>query len=179
MSRNAARIIVILAAIGLAAALRLIPHPPNFTPIGAMALFGGAYLGRRALAFAAPLAALLLSDLVLGFYPGIGFVYGAVALTVLIGWAIPPQRPALAVGGAAIAGSLLFFILTNFGMWAFSGFYPLTWDGLVACYVAAIPFFQNSLAGDLFYCAMLFGGFALLERLVPALGASRSVATST
>ena len=178
MTSNAARIIVILAAIAAAAALRLVPHPPNFTPIGAMALFGGAYLGRRAMAFVAPLAALLLSDLVLGFYPGIGFVYGAVALTVLIGWAIPPRRPALAIGGAAIAGSLLFFVLTNFGMWAFSGIYSRSWDGLVACYVAAIPFFQNSLAGDLFYSAVLFGGFAALERLVPALGNSRSVATS-
>ena len=178
MSNNAARILIILAAIVAAAALRLVPHPPNFTPIGAMALFSGAMLGRRGiLAFAAPLGALLLSDLVLGlFYPGMAFVYSGVALVVLIGWLVAAKRSILAVGVAALASSIAFFVLTNFGMWLFSGLYPLTASGLAACYVAAIPFFQNSLAGDLFYSGVLFGGFALLERAVPQL--RPSVATS-
>jgi hypothetical protein len=70
---------------------------------------------------------------------------------------------------ASVAGSVSFFVITNFGMWLFSGFYPATLSGLAACYVAAIPFFQNSVAGDLFYAAALFGGFALLERAVPGL----------
>jgi len=179
MTTTTARILVILAAIAAAAALRLVPHPPNFMPIGALALFGGAMLGRRALAFAAPLGALVLSDLVLGVYPEIVFVYASVALTVLIGWAIPSRRPALAIGGAALASAVLFFIVTNFGTWLLSGFYPRTVEGLIACYVAAIPFFQNTLAADLFYSALLFGGFALIERLVPALrDAGRPVATS-
>ena len=170
MTGNHARLLAILTAIVFAAVLRLVPHPPNFTPIGAMALFGGAYFGKRILAFVAPLAALFLSDLVLGFYAGMNFVYLSVALTVLIGWAISKQRRnVLAVGAASIAASVLFFILTNFGMWLFSGFYPVTMDGLIACYIAAIPFFQNTLAGDLFFSALLFGGFALLEARVPVI----------
>jgi len=164
------RLTALLLAIVTAAALRLVPHPPNFTPIDAMALFGGAYLGRRALAFLAPLGALLLSDLVLGFYHGMATVYATVALIVMIGWTISGRRRSVVpVAAAAISASILFFVLTNLGMWLFSGFYPPTLDGLVACYVAAIPFFQNTLAGDLFYAALLFGGFALLERALPAL----------
>jgi hypothetical protein len=165
-----ARILTLLTAILAAAALRLVPHPPNFTPIGAMALFSGAYLGRRgAVALVAPLGALFLSDLVLGFYSGMLTVYFSVALIVIIGWLALRRVSPIRVGGAAIASSVLFFALTNFGMWLSSGFYPRTLAGLEACYVAAIPFFQNTVAGDLFYAAVLFGGFALLERTVPAL----------
>src|SRR5215212_4375366 len=124
MTTNHARLIVLLSAIVAAAALRLVPHPPNFTPIGAMALFSGAYLGRRVLAFAAPLAALLLSDLILGFYPEMIFVYLSVASVVLIGRALSKRRTVLGVGAAAIASSLLFFLVTNFGVWLVMDFYP-------------------------------------------------------
>jgi hypothetical protein len=171
MTSNSTRLFVLLGAILCAAALRLVPHPPNFTPIGAMALFGGAYLGRRALAFLAPLAALLLSDLVLGVYSGMIVQYVAVALVVSVAILALERVTALRVGAAAIASSVLFFVVTNFGVWLLSGMYPLTLPSLAACYVAAIPFFQNTLAGDLFYSGLLFGGFALLERLVPALRA--------
>jgi hypothetical protein len=171
MTANNARLAAILSAILVAAALRLVPHPPNFTPIGAMALFGGAYFGRRSLAFAAPLGALLLSDAILGFHAGMPFVYGSVALVVLLGWAVAKRMTALTIAGAAVASSVLFFAVTNFGTWLTSGMYPQTLSGLAACYVAAIPFFQNTLAGDLLFSALLFGGFALLERLVPMLRA--------
>jgi len=167
---NKSRIVALVAAIFAAAAMRLLPHPPNFAPIAAMALFSGTQMPKHALSFVAPFAALLLSDALLGgFYPGMNFVYFSFALTVLIGWAVAKRKTALTIGAAAVASSVLFFILTNFGMWLFSGFYPLTREGLVACYVAAIPFFQNTLAGDLFFTALLFGGFALAERLFPAL----------
>jgi hypothetical protein len=136
-----------------------------------MALFSGAYLGRRALAFAAPIAALLLSDLVLGFYSGMATVYLATAAAVLIGWTLSARQTVLRVGGAALASSVLFFLVTNFAMWLNSGFYPRTSAGLVECFVAAIPFFQNSVAGDLFYSAVLFGGFVLLQQAVPQLRA--------
>jgi hypothetical protein len=165
------RLIALLSAIAAAAALRLAPHPPNFSPIDAMALFSGAYLGRRALAFVAPLAALLLSDVALGFYRGMEFVYASVALIVLIGWVVGSRRTPVRMGFAAVAGAVSFFLITNLGMWLFSGFYPLTPAGLSACYIAAIPFFQNTLAGDLFYAALLFGGFALAERALPRLRA--------
>jgi hypothetical protein len=117
----------------------------------------------------APLGALFLSDLVLGFYRGMPTVYFSVALIVIIGWVALRRVSPIRVGGAAIASSVLFFMLTNFGTWLSSGFYPRTLAGLEACYIAAIPFFQNTVAGDLFYAAVLFGGFALLERTVPAL----------
>ena len=163
------RLIALLSAIAAAAALRLVPHPPNFSPIDAMALFSGAYLGRRGIAFVAPLAALVLSDLVLGFYHGVATVYATVALIVVIGWWLSSKRTPLRIGAAAIMSSVTFFVITNFGMWLFSGFYPVTYAGLVACYTAAIPFFQNTVAGDLFYSMLLFGGFALAQHLLPQL----------
>jgi len=169
MNANHARILALLTAILAAAVMRLVPHPPNFTPIEAMALFSGAYLGRRGLAFVAPLGALLLSDLVLGFYHGMATVYFTVVLIVLIGWWLSTRRSFWRVGAAALASSVLFYIVTNFGMWLFSGFYPRTLAGLEACYVAAIPFFQNTVAGDRVYTALLFGGFALLLDAVPQL----------
>ena len=152
-----ARLTVLISAILAAAALRLVPHPPNFSPIDAMAMFSGAYLGRRWLAFVAPLAALLLSDVVLGFYHGMATVYATVALVVMIGWWVSSRRTALRIGAGSVVGSVVFFMITNFGMWLFSGFYPVTYAGLVACYTAAIPFFQNTIAGDLFYAVLLFG----------------------
>jgi len=171
MTSNHARLIALISAIFVAAALRLVPHPPNFSPIDAMALFSGAYLARRWLAFAAPLAAMVISDSVLGFYDGFWVTYIAITLVVLLGSVALTRVSALRVGGAAVAGSVLFFLVSNFGTWALSGMYPLTGAGLVACYVAAIPFFQNTLAGDLFYSGMLFGGLALAEHFIPKLRA--------
>ena len=95
--------------------------------------------------------------------------YLAVTLVVLLGWAALSRVTALRVGGAALGASILFFALTNFGVWLLSGMYPMTASGLAACYVAAIPFFQNTVAGDLFFSGVLFGGLALMERAVPAL----------
>ncbi|HEX3422778.1 MAG TPA: DUF6580 family putative transport protein [Sphingomicrobium sp.] len=169
MSSNHGRLAALLFAIFVAAALRLLPHPPNFSPIDSMALFSGAYLGRRAFAFAAPLAALLLSDVVLGFYHGMVTVYATVALIVLIGWWLSSRKTPLRIAAAAVASSVTFFVITNFGMWLFSGFYPVTPAGLVACYTAAIPFFQGTIAGDLFYSVLLFGGFRIAELLLPQL----------
>ena len=173
MTANNSRILALLSAILAATALRLVPHPPNFTPIGAMALFSGAYFGRRTivLAFAAPLAAMLLSDAILGFYSGFWITYLAVATIVLLGSLALTSRSVLRIGLAAVAGSIMFFLVSNFGTWALSGMYAHTFAGLAACYVAAIPFFQNTVAGDLFYATLLFGGFSLAERLVPKLRA--------
>jgi hypothetical protein len=156
--------IVLLSMISAAALSRLIPHPPNMTSMSAVALFGGAYFSDKRLAFAVPLAALLLSDLVLGFYQHMEVVYGSFALIVVIGVWLQHHRSVPAVAGAALASSILFFVVTNFGVWAFDSFYPKTLAGLITCYVAAIPFFQNTLQGDLLYTLILFGGFALLER---------------
>ena len=169
------RLVVLLSAIAAAAALRLLPHPPNFSPIDAMALFSGAYLGRRtiSLALTAPLTAMLMSDSVLGFYSGFWITYLAVAAIVLIGSLALSRRSVVRIGLAALAGAITFFLVSNFGTWALSGMYAHTSAGLAACYVAAIPFFQNTLAGDLFYATILFGGFALAEHFVPRLRAGK------
>src|SRR5690348_15873092 len=127
MTTNHSRLIALLSAIVAAAAMRLVPHPPNFTPIGAMALFSADYLGRRPLAVVAPLGALLLSDLVLGFYHGVATVYASVALIVLVGWVALSRVSPIRVVAAALLSSLLFFVLTYFAMWLYCGFYPLTW----------------------------------------------------
>jgi hypothetical protein len=169
MTANHTRIVALLTAILGAAALRLVPHPPNFSPIAAMALFGGAYFGRRWIAFVAPLAAMLIGDAIIGFHPYMWATYLSMALIVLIGWAVRARITPLRVGAAAVASSVLFYLLTNFSVWLASSVYPQTLAGLAACYVAAIPFFQNTLAGDLFYTGLLFGGFVLLERLIPAI----------
>jgi hypothetical protein len=172
MNANHSRLIALLGAILVAATLRLVPHPPNFSPIDAMALFSGAYFGRRALAFAAPLVAMLLSDAVLGFYSGFWITYLAIALIVAIAWLALSRVSAFRVGAAAIGSSVVFFVVSNFGTWALGGMYPHTVAGLSACYVAAIPFFQNTIAGDLFYATLLFGGFRVAELLVPKIAVS-------
>ena len=165
------RVAVLIAMIVVAALSRLVPHPPNLASVTAIALFGGAYFSDRRLAFLVPLAALFLSDLVLGFYSHMEVVYVSFALIVCIGLWLQQRRSVFHIAGATLASSVLFFLLTNFGVWAFETLYPKTVVGLIACYVAAIPFFQNTLQGDLFYAAVLFGGFALLERQFSALRA--------
>ena len=160
-----------------AAAARLLPHPPNFTPVAAQALFGGAYFSNRIAAFAVPLAAMLLSDLALGLlrfgaaiFSSMPFVYASFVLTVLLGgWVRRRHCSPLAIAGAALASSIVFFIVSNFGVWLQWQLYPKTLEGLAACYVAAIPFFRNSLAGDTVFTLVLFGGFALAKRYIPAL----------
>jgi hypothetical protein len=172
-----ARLAALATAIFAAAAMRLVPHPPNFAPIAAMALFSGAQMPKRALSFVAPFVALLVSDAVLGFYPGVGFVYGAFVLTVLVGWLVASRKTPLTVAAAAIASSVLFFAVTNFGVWASGTMYPHSFAGLEECYAAAIPFFRNTLLGDLTYTALLFGGFAAAERLLPAIRQRQLVAS--
>jgi hypothetical protein len=158
------RLIVPIVFIALAAASRLFPHPPDFTPLAAMALFGGAYFSDRRVAFAVPFIALLLSDLVLGLHQTMPFVYLGFGATVFIGMALRGKVRVLPVAGAAIASSVLFFIVTNFGVWLVGDMYPHDVGGLVLCYIAAIPFFQYSLMGDFLYTGLLFGGMAMAER---------------
>ncbi len=124
---------VLIAMILMAAASRLIPHPPNFAPIAAMALFGGAHFSDKRAAFLVPLAAMLLSDLVIGTHPFIPFVYGSFALIVGLGFWLRRRRRVAPVAAAALASAVVFFVLANFGVWALSGMYPKTPAGLAAC----------------------------------------------
>ena len=167
-----------------AAASRLVPHPPNFTPIGALALFSCAHFSDKRLAFAVPLAALFLGDLAMGLYAGMIWVYASFVLIGCIGLSLRNRRRAGPIIAATLASSLLFYAVTNFGVWAAGVLYPRTAAGFLECYVAAIPFFGNTLLGDGVYSAVLFGGFALAEYRFhtlrqPALLASASAGFET
>ena len=143
------------ALIAAGALLRIAPHPPNFAPLGAIALFGGAVLP-PGWAIVVPLATLALSDAVLGTYPGMIWVYGSFVLITLIGMVLRQRRTVLRLAGAALASSVLFFLVTNLGEW-FGPLYPHTLAGLWADYVAAIPFYWNTLLSDLGYTLAIFG----------------------
>jgi hypothetical protein len=164
------RFLVIASLIVLAVVARLIPHPFNFTPVGAAALFAGAMLDRKRFAFLVPLVAMLVSDAAIGFHSGMPVVYACFAASVCIGFALRERaRSPLAVAAGAVSSATLFFAVTNFYVWAVSALYPHTFAGLVTCYIAAIPFYGNQLAGDVSYAALLFGGFAFAERRFPKL----------
>lgn len=175
-SQGYLRLIVLMGIVVLAVLSRLIPHPPNFAPIGAIALFGGAFFPSKRLAFAIPIIIMFLGDLMIawlsgnvayGIHPLIPFVYGSFALIVCLGFWLKGRQRFLSVAGAALTGSVLFFIITNFGVWIAGDTYPLSWEGLTACYVAAIPFFKNTVLGDAVYTAALFGGLFLVEKYYP------------
>jgi len=160
-----------------AAVSRLLPDPPNLTPIAAMALFGGATFTDKRAAFLVPLLPLFLTDIFLGFSGLTAVVYGSFALIVCLGFWLRRRQSAGRIVAAALCGSMLFFILTNLAVWALTPLYPKTLSGLSECYVAALPFFRNTLAGDLLYSGLLFGGLAMAERRWPRLAeASPSVA---
>jgi hypothetical protein len=157
-----------------AAALRLVPHPPNFTPALAIALFGGAHLASKRVAIAVPLLAMLASDLALealfgwGIHGLIPVVYGCIALGVGIGIVLRGRVKPASVALAAFGSSVMFFLVTNFAVWMTTGRYPMTTTGMSECYLAAVPFFRNTLAGTFLYSAGLFGGHALISRRLRA-----------
>lgn len=164
----------------LAAASRLLPHPPNFTPIGAMALFGGAAIMSRFSAFAVPFAAMILSDLVIGFHPAMPVVYACFAFYVVLGFWLRSRKSPLNIAGTALFGAVVFFVVTNLAdWWMFSqapyNTYTRDFAGLMNCFVMAIPFFGNTLAGDAVYCTILFGALALAESKFPSLRAQTSI----
>jgi hypothetical protein len=162
------RTLLALVLIALAAALRIAPHPWNFTPIGAMALFAGATLKDRRLAFLFPLLALFLGDIFIGFHKLIPIVYASFLINVAIGLRLRDRRTVGRVSLATLLGAIQFFLITNFAVWQFLSGYPHTATGLLTCYIAGIPFFSNTLAGDALYAALLFGSFAFAERFLPA-----------
>jgi len=153
-----------------AAALRLIPHPMNFAPVGALALFGGAYFSSKRAALAVPLLSLVAGDIFIGFHRLVPYVYASCLVSVAIGFWLRRKRSASRIGGATVAGAIQFFLITNFAVWATSiGSYPKNLGGLAACYIAGVPFFWNTLAGDALYVAVIFGAMALAEKRFPSL----------
>ncbi len=156
----------------LAALLRIFPHPPNVTPVAALALFGGAYLSRR-FALVYPLVIMALSDLVLNPFYGVPpvipesfFVYGSFLITGSLGLWCRSRRSIGILYLATVVSSIQFYLITNFGTWLVGILYPRTLSGLLQCYIYALPFFRMSLIGDLFWFSILLGGYHLSHRLL-------------
>ena len=161
--------LIFTGMIFIAAFIRLIPHPPNFAPITAMALFGGAYFTKKWAAFLVPLAAMFITDLILGFHATMWAVYLSFVLIVVLGMLMIKQKKFGNIFFASISASVLFFIITNFGLWISTPYFEKTGTGLAAAYTAAIPFFHHTLLGDLFFVAIMFGSYELAKSKFPKL----------
>lgn len=146
--------------------LRLVPHLPNVAPIGALALFAGVYLPRR-YGIVLPLLVMLIGDFFVGYYEidVMITVYASFAATVMIGWLVSRQPTFVKIFGGALAAAVLFFLTTNFAVWASSSWYPHTAGGLLSAYVMGLPFFRYSLMGDLLFTAVLFSSYAVATNL--------------
>ena len=167
------QVTIVTLLILITAFSRLIPHNMNFTPVGAIALFGGAYLGRNWKAFLIPVLVIFISDLALYqfvyadagysfFYDGIAWVYGSYLLIVLLGAYWIKKVNVFRVLTGSLGAAVLFFLVTNFGCWPGTTYTP-DFNGLMTCYAAGVPFFKYTLAGDLIYGLVLFGTYALIQ----------------
>lgn len=167
----ALRFSVVVFLVAFAGLTRLLPHPANFAPLAAMALFSGAMAQRAWQGIGLTIGATWLSDLMVNnilyagyfqgfvwFYDGFYWQYGAYILMALLAHKLLPNRGLLPITGMTLTATLLFFIISNFGVWVSGGIYPPTAEGLAACYVAALPFLRNAILGDVIYSALLFGG---------------------
>lgn len=154
--------VLILLLVGIA--YRFFPHPPNFAPVAAISLFSGFYFRRYFVLI--PILIMLISDLFIGSYDWrlMAVVYLSFALVSLIGVLMKNKRSVLILIGSSLAGSILFYVLTNFAVWAFSPWYAHNISGLYECYLMAVPFLKNTLAGDLFYSSVIFGCYELLAQ---------------
>ncbi len=174
---GAIKLLIALSLVVFAILFRLLPHPANFAPIGAIAIFGGAILPRR-WALSLPLAAMIVSDLIIGLHPLVWVTWGSFLVIALASnhflHKINPSR----VIGASLSASVFFFVVTNFAVWAQGWLYPITAQGLANCYINALPFFRNTLLGDLIFSAVLFGAYALVYRYALKGKGSLKIATA-
>jgi len=163
--RSGVLIAMIAFAVGVRLLIFFVPGalPYNFTPVEAIALFGGAYFSDRRLAFIVPLAAMFVADMIIGLHPLLPVIYACIAASVVLGFGLRDRVSVLRVAGLGIAGSLLFFAVVSFVEWLL-GDTDYCRAGIVSCYVAALPFLKNWMAGTLVWSAVLFGGFELLKR---------------
>lgn len=181
-SMNKKSILIVTGLIVFAALTRLLPHAYNFTPLGAIALFGAAYFTEKRWALIIPLLAFWMSDLLLNnityaaYYDGFTwltsgmlYTYGSIAMIVVLGYYLLKKITFGRVLGGALGASVIFFIVSNFGVWVSSSMYPLSIEGLIACYTAAIPFFHYTIAGNVVYSAVLFGSYEWIKAQNPSL----------
>lgn len=174
------RLFFIAGVILFTALTRLIPHLPNYSSLGAMCLVGGAYLSDKRWAIVIPLLSVWLSDLIINntiyasyfdgftlFYDGFHWQYMSYILTVITAMLLLKTISVGNVLRGIIAASIIFFLISNFGVWASSTMYPKTFSGLIACYVAAIPFITGTVLGNLVYSVILFGMIESIKRWSP------------
>lgn len=159
------RLFLLLSIVAITAMSRLLPHPPNFSPVMAVSLFSGALLLDKKYSILVPILAMLISDFFLGFHILQPLIYALMVITVLMGWSLKNNMTPFRILGTSLAGSVLFFAGSNFGVWLTSEMYTKDLAGLAMCYTAAIPFFQNSLSGDVLFTVVLFGSVYVLEKL--------------
>lgn len=181
MSENKKRFAVLAGIVFVGIISRLIPHIANIAPITAIALFAGAYFLDKKWGMVIPLLALFISDFIMqiqflagiteypGFYDSMIFVYGAFAVIVGLGYLLKGRVNAMNLLGASLGASVIFFLITNFGVWAMmsettGGLYPKTFAGLMLCYEAGLPFIRNTIVGDLIFTGALFGVFEYISR---------------
>jgi len=145
--------------------MRLIPHIPNVAPIAALALFSGVMVPSWG-GFVIPIIAMVISDLFLGFHATVSFVYGSFFLIAGIGYLLRKKISLVSVGLGSLTGSILFFVITNFGVWLTSSMYEKSVKGLLHCYFMGLPFFRNTILGDLFYAGIFFIGFRCIRLLL-------------
>jgi len=161
MDRHNLRLVIITIGMGLFIGLqRIIPHPPNFTPVLASAIVIPYLLGDRWYAWAVPMLAMLVGDVYWGFHSYMLYTYGALAFAVVL--SLTTHKLWL----AGVGGCLGFFIITNFGVWL-SGYYGYTLSGLLTCYWMAIPFFQNTLLSTTMYGGIFYATYVLLAKISP------------
>ena len=159
------KILPVALVVASAVLARILPHPPNFAPVAGIALFSGSYLA-GVNSFLLPLGIMFLSDLVIGFHSTMIYVYGSFFLIVLLGRLIKKNRSFIRLTGVSLTCSIIFFLITNFGVWLNGGIYAQNLTGLEQSYAMAIPFFKNTLLGDFFYTFALFYGFQLITLLL-------------
>lgn len=176
------RVPILILLIVVCAFSRVIPHMHNFSPLGAMALFGAAYFAKKWQGIMIPLLATWVSDLFINnviyaryypeftwFYSGFYWQYGSYILISVLGFFLLKKVTPLKVIAGALSATTIFFLVSNFGCWVANPIYSQNVTGLLSCYAAGVPFLKGTLVGDLVYAGVLFGSFALMQSQIPSL----------
>jgi len=157
--------LIITGFIILGVLTRIIPHPPNFTAIGAVALFAGAFINDKKLSFIIPVFIMMLSDLILGYSMVIS-VYISFIIMVLLGSLLEKNQNGIRIINTTLIASLVFFLITNFSVFLTSSLYPKNIIGLIECYTLAIPFFMNTIMGNIIYSLIMFYSFNMIQKRI-------------
>ncbi|MBI2033169.1 MAG: hypothetical protein HYT10_01760 [Candidatus Levybacteria bacterium] len=159
------QILPIIFVIAFGVVMRLLPHPANVAPVAALALFGGVYLEKK-YAVILPIVIMFVSDAIIGFHNTMVFVYASFILIGLIGLWLRSHKTLTSVISASLFSSLIFFLVTNFGVWLVGNMYQRSLNGLVTAFVLALPFFRNTIMGDLLYTGLFFAVYEFIKVVI-------------